>query len=130
MKKVMVFGIFDGLHDGHRVILKQAKSYGDYLIVVVAQDHMVEHLRGSSPKKSLTERFEHLQKVDQVDKVVIGDVEPSTWYIVKRHRPDVIAISQDQHLLKKDLELHINLKRFGYKPKLVILHPTGAEHNK
>ena len=41
MKKVMTFGSFDVLHKGHEHYLKEAKSYGDYLIVVVARDENI-----------------------------------------------------------------------------------------
>jgi len=35
MKKVMCFGAFDGLHPGHLDFFRQAKRYGDFLIVSV-----------------------------------------------------------------------------------------------
>lgn len=37
--RVMVFGVFDGLHPGHRAFLRQARKKGDKLIVVVARDN-------------------------------------------------------------------------------------------
>ncbi len=104
MRKVMVFGVFDGIHDGHRHFLKEAKTLGDYLIVVVAQDHIVRHLKGQEPQLNLAERFEHLKKEDGVDEVVIGDAELSSYEIVKKYRPDIIALGYDQDLLKEDLE--------------------------
>jgi FAD synthetase len=104
MKKVMVFGVFDGVHEGHRHFLKEAKSLGDYLIVAVTQNHIVEHLKGHAPTLDLSERFEHLRREDAVDEIVIGDAELSTYEVVKQHRPDVIALGYDQKLLKEDLE--------------------------
>jgi len=120
MRKVMVFGTFDGLHEGHRAMLKEAKQYGDYLIAVVAQDHMVMHLKGYLPQRNFSDRFEHLEKADGVDKVVIGDAEIGTWNIVKRYKPDVIGIGHDQHMLHDDLKK--SLKNLGYKPEIVMLH--------
>ena len=119
MIKVMVFGTFDGLHDGHRAMLQEAKSFGDYLLVVVAQDHIVEHLKGHLPKKNLVERFEHLQKADGVDKVVIGDAETSTWKVVKRYHPNIIGIGHDQQLLRENLEK--NMPKLRPKPEIVML---------
>lgn len=127
MKKVMVFGTFDGLHDGHRAMLKEAKALGDYLIAAVAQDHMVEHLKGHLPQKNFVERFEHLEKADHVDKVVIGDAETGTWNVVKRYKPDIIGIGHDQHMLKRDLEFQIKNKKLGYKPEIVMLHYEEIE---
>ncbi len=120
MRKVMVFGTFDGLHEGHRAMLQEAKQYGDYLMVVVAQDHIVEHLKGHLPRRNLVERFEHLEKVDGVDRVVIGDAEMATWNAVKRYRPDVIGIGHDQQMLKTHLKE--SFPKLGYEPEIKILH--------
>lgn len=106
MKKVMVFGVFDGVHEGHRHFLKEAKALGDYLIAVVAQNHIVEHLKGHAPHLDLAERFAHLQREDGVDEVAVGDAELSTYEIVKQYRPDIIALGYDQKLLRDDLERH------------------------
>lgn len=104
MKKVMIFGVFDGVHEGHRHFLKEAKALGDYLIVVIAQNHIVEHLKGHAPALDIVGRFEHLQREDGVDEVVVGDAELSTYEVVKKYRPDIIALGYDQQLLKEDLE--------------------------
>ena len=47
MKKVMVFGTFDGLHEGHLDFFRQAREYGDYLIVAVARDVNVKKIKKS-----------------------------------------------------------------------------------
>lgn len=106
MVKVMVFGVFDGLHDGHKAMLRQAKSLGDYLIAVVAQDHIVEHLKGHFPSVNMEERIGHLMSADRVDKVVAGDRELGVWEVVNQEQPDIIAVGYDQTLLKLDLQKH------------------------
>lgn len=121
----MVFGVFDGIHEGHRSLFKQAKKLGDYLIAIVAQDHIVEHLKGHLPERNLAERFEHLKKEDGIDEAVIGDKELSTWEVVERYRPDVIALGYDQTVLKEDLEK--NLKRLGVKPEIKVLKAYESE---
>jgi FAD synthetase len=119
MKKVMVFGVFDGVHDGHRQLLKQARNLGDYLVVVVAQNHIVEQLKGHQPRLDLAERFVHLEAEDGVDQVLIGDEEHGTWEVVKANKPEIIALGYDQQALKSDLESH--LKEFDPKPDIVVL---------
>ena len=52
MKKVMVFGTFDIFHDGHRDYFKQAREFGDYLIVVVARDENVLKIKGNIPRNN------------------------------------------------------------------------------
>lgn len=40
MKKIITFGTFDLLHDGHLRILERAKALGDYLVVGVSTDRL------------------------------------------------------------------------------------------
>lgn len=115
----MIFGIFDGLHEGHRKLLREAKNLGDYLVVVVAQNHIVEQLKGSQPRLDLAERFAHLESEDGVDQVLVGDEEQGTWQVIKANHPDVIALGTDQKTLKADLESHLN--EFNPKPEIVTL---------
>lgn len=115
----MVFGAFDGLHAGHKEMLKEAKALGEHLVTVVAQDAIVRQLKGGEPKLNIAERIADLQELDGVDEVVAGDADMSTWEVVKRHRPGVIAIGHDQDTLKEDLEKHID--ELGYTPQLVQL---------
>jgi cytidyltransferase-like protein len=121
MKKiVMVFGTFDGLHEGHHAFLKEARGHGDHLIVVIPHDRIVERLKGALPKMDVAGRFADLQALDNVDEVVISDEEPGTWEVVKRHRPDVIAIGYDQYALREDLESHLD--DIGYIPEIRTMH--------
>lgn len=115
----MLFGVFDGIHEGHRAMLREAKQCGDYLIAAVAQDHIVEHLKGHLPKANFAERFEHLKEEDSVDEVVIGDAHLSTWQVVRKHQPEVIALGYDQTALKEDLEKRFN--RLGCQPEIKVL---------
>jgi FAD synthetase len=119
MKKVMVFGVFDGVHDGHRQLLKKARNLGDFLVVVVAQNHIVEQIKGHQPRLDLAERFAHLEAEDGVDQVLVGDEEHGTWEVVRANKPDIIALGYDQELLKEDIESH--LEEFKPKPGIVVL---------
>ncbi len=112
----MVFGSFDGIHEGHRAFLKEAKSQGDYLIAVVAQDDVIEHLKGHLPKINFSQRIAEIEKEDGVDKVVVGDSELGVYNVVKEHHPDIIALGYDQALLKEDLEK--NMGKIGYRPEI------------
>lgn len=118
-RKVLVFGVFDDIHEGHRQFFRQAKKYGDYLIAAVAQDHVVEYLKGRLPERNLARRIEDLQKEPAVDEVALGDAEIGTYEVVKKIRPGVIALGYDQQALKEDLMSH--KKEFDWKPKIVVL---------
>lgn len=128
LKKVMVFGVFDGIHDGHRAVLKQAKSLGDYLIVAIAQDHIVEHLKGHLPAISLEERIEHLMKEDGVDKVIAGDKEIGTWKIIEKEKPDIVAVGVDQSLLKANLERKLSEMKHVPEIKVLDVYEANGYH--
>ncbi len=118
MKKVMVFGVFDGLHEGHKNFLKEAKKSGEYLIVALAQDHIVRDLKKHDPKYNFGERLAHLEAEDAVDEVVIGDAKLSTWGVVNKYRPDVVVLGYDQRMLEEDLKKY--LVKLDFNPELKV----------
>lgn len=122
----MVFGVFDGLHDGHRKFFEEAKQQGDYLIAVVTQDHIVQELKGKQPHLSLRERFEHLKSADHVDAVIPGDSELGAWHVLDMHRPDVIALGYDQTALNGELQKYF--ARADWRPDIKIMR--GHEPNR
>jgi len=124
-KKVMVFGVFDGIHEGHRAFFKEVKKHGRYLIVAVAQDHVVEYLKGRLPQRNLARRIDDLRKEPAVDEVALGDAELGTYEVVKKFRPSVIALGYDQQALKEDLESW--LKKFDPFDKPLGREPLGTE---
>lgn len=100
----MVFGVFDGVHEGHRHLFREAKKFGDYLIAVAAADEMAKTLKGKHPKKDISERIAELEQEIEVDEVMVGDEEMGSWEIVKKIKPHVIAVGYDQKAMKKNLE--------------------------
>jgi cytidyltransferase-like protein len=128
MKKVLVFGTFDGVHDGHRALLKQAKGHGDYLIVAVAHDHIVEMLKKHSPRLDLGSRMDALIAENIAEEVIAGDVELGTYEIVKDHMPSVIALGYDQKELASDLRGH--MYEFNWDVEIVVLNPHEPEKYK
>jgi cytidyltransferase-like protein len=73
MKKVIVFGTFDIFHEGHRNFFKQAKEFGDFLIVVVARDGNVLKIKGVLPWNDEESRLAEIKKSGLVDKVILGN---------------------------------------------------------
>lgn len=113
MTKVMVFGVFDGLHAGHRALFAEARQCGDHLIAVVTPDTIVKMLKGHAPKYNLSERFAHLEAEDGVSEVATGDERLGEWGVIKKYQPDIIVLGYDQNILKDELEQYIknnNLK--------------------
>jgi len=120
MKKVLVFGTFDGLHFGHLSFFKQAKKYGNCLIVVVSRDKTVRRIKKHSPKFSEKERLRAVKGVKLVDKAELGSVS-DPYKIIKKLKPDVICLGYDQMAFTKNLPKKI--KEVGLKTKIYRLKP-------
>ena len=117
-KRVIVFGIFDGVHDGHRDLFRQARALGDELVVIVGRDAIAEKLKGKKPKYSETERVAMLKKEPLVDAAILGDRELSSYTVLVQYNPDVVCLGYDQGELEADLRCwltertkHIELHR-------------------
>jgi len=95
MKKVMIFGTFDIIHGGHIHMFKQAREYGDYLIVVVARDVNVEKTKGIGAMHDEKERLDFVSHIDLIDKARLGD-KTDVYRVIREEKPDVIALGYDQ----------------------------------
>tara|TARA_B100000315_G_C14154224_1_gene397086 strand:- start:20 stop:442 length:423 start_codon:yes stop_codon:yes gene_type:complete len=103
-KKVVVFGIFDGVHEGHRSLFSQAKQHGDELFVIVGRDSVSLKLKNKTPKFAQEKRVALVQRENNVDQAVLGDEEQSTYTALKESNPDVICLGYDQEALEQDLK--------------------------
>lgn len=97
MKTVLAFGTYDVFHKGHEFFLREAKSYGDRLVVVVARDSNVEHIKGRRPQDNEQKRMKNVQAFDAVDEARLGYEE---WgkhlQVLEDVQPDVICLGYDQ----------------------------------
>lgn len=125
MRRVFVFGVFDGIHEGHKRFLKEAKLCGDYLIASIAPDGNVEKLKGHKPEMQALDRINKLIDETAVDEAVLGDAKLGSWNSLKRFKPEVIALGYDQTGLKTRLEECI--KDFDWKPEIKVMSPFEPE---
>lgn len=102
-KTVMVFGVFDLLHEGHRSFLNQAAECGDHLIVVVTPDSVVQLLKKRTPRDNQTQRMRTIKTAIDCE-VVLGDTELGTYAVVRKYHPDIICLGYDQQALGSDLK--------------------------
>ncbi|PIR88146.1 MAG: FAD synthase [Candidatus Harrisonbacteria bacterium CG10_big_fil_rev_8_21_14_0_10_45_28] len=107
MKKILAFGSFDKLHDGHRQFLTRAKALGTYLVVAVAPDAVIQSLKNHLPQNSASQRIQTLKDSHLVDEVVLSDINSRSWNILKRVKPNIIALGFDQDDLRSSLEQHL-----------------------
>lgn len=98
-KTVTIFGVFDGIHEGHRVFIVDAKKNGDKLVVVVARDSVVEKLKGKLPLYNQVDRINALLDIPDVDQVLLGDPDEGSYNVLKEIKPDVIYLGYDQQNL-------------------------------
>ena len=104
LKIVLTGGVFDIVHLGHLKTLKEAKSRGDILFVVVASDEIVEANKGRLPLNSQTSRVKLLSHIDIVDIVQEGTSETNKFLdVVLNVKPDVIVLGYDQSLTEARL---------------------------
>ena len=121
MKKVMIFGTFDLLHQGHINLIAQAKRRGDYLIAVVARDKTVKELKGKKPKENEKIRVKNVRKY--VDKAILGNIV-NKFGAIKTYNPDIVCLGYDQSLFVDAMRKE--LKRLKLKTKVVRLSPYRA----
>ena len=89
MKKVMASGVFDILHLGHVHYLEESKSFGDFLVVVVASDHMARK-GGKNIIFSEETRRKMISALKVVDDAIIGGTG-NIYDTVEKIRPDIIC---------------------------------------
>ena len=107
-RSVTIFGVFDGIHDGHRAFISEAKERGDKLVAVVARDEVVNKLKGKSPINNEASRIKSLLEIPDIDLVFLGDGEEGTYNIVKEIKPDIIYLGYDQQALFDNITRAIN----------------------
>ena len=68
---VAISGGFDPIHIGHVRYIKEAKKYGDKLIVILNNDNWLKKKKGKEFMPE-NERKEIIEAIDGVDKVIIS----------------------------------------------------------
>ena len=114
------------VHPGHLLFLEKAKKLGDCLVVVVANDKTVLREKGFLLMKAEA-RKKILESLKMVDRAVIGD-ERDFLKVVRRERPDIIALGYDQELgsLQRQVEklgiktVRIRSRLEGYKTEKIL----------
>lgn len=128
MRIVMVFGAFDGLHPGHLNFFKQAKRFGNTLIVSIGTDKNVKKIKSRKPLFSQEERLELVKHCDLVDKAIIG-AQQNFYNHIKTYSPDVICLGYDQWA--KEEEVRRELDKVGLvKTKVIRLKPFKEKRAK
>lgn len=118
-KTVIIFGVFDGIHEGHISLMNQAKKYGDTLVAIVARDVVVSNTKNKLPKFNEVERINNLLENPLIDRVLLGDEVNGSYLVLKEINPDIIFLGYDQQDLYKDIEKCI---KNGILPEIKLVY--------
>ena len=116
----MVFGTFDGLHEGHLNFFEQARAFGDCLIVIVGRDVNILRVKKHLPKKNENQRLQEVKSCKLIDEALLGDKE-NPYTKIAEIKPDVVCLGYDQlaftdKLAEKIKELGLKTEVFRMKP--------------
>lgn len=101
MKTVLCHGVFDVLHAGHLAYFKEAKKYGERLVVSLTGDKFINKGPGR-PYFTAIQRAGMVQAIRYVDEVYVVD-GPTALPAIEQFRPDFYVKGQDYKDLTKDI---------------------------
>ncbi len=95
MKKIITYGTFDLLHQGHINLLRRAKELGDYLIVGVTSDPFDLGRGKLNVRNNVLERVEAVKATGLADKIIIEDYVGQKIDDIQKYNIDIFAIGSD-----------------------------------
>lgn len=95
MKKVITYGTYDLLHQGHINLLRRAKELGDYLIVGVTSDSFDRGRGKLNVRNNVLERVEAVKATGYADEVIIEDYVGQKIDDIQKYNVDIFAIGSD-----------------------------------
>ena len=95
MVKVITYGTYDLLHEGHMNLLNRAKELGDYLIVGVTSDSFDKGRGKLNVRNNVLERVEAVRATGLADEIIIEDYIGQKIDDIQRYEIDVFAVGSD-----------------------------------
>lgn len=126
---VLATGAFDLLHFGHLKALEDAKKAGgrnSSLIVLVARDKTVEKRKGKKPILPEDQRRVLVESLKPVDRAILGYEELNIGAVIRKLKPDVIAVGYDQNDILE--AVRESLKDYPRKVKVIQTKRYGPEY--
>jgi glycerol-3-phosphate cytidylyltransferase len=119
MKKGITASTFDLLHTGHILMLKEAKSVCDYLIVALQVDPTIDRPEKNKPIQSYYERWVQVSAVKYVDEIIPYATEEELRTILQNYDIDIRILGDeyyDRYFTGNDLQMeyHYNKRTHGY----------------
>jgi glycerol-3-phosphate cytidylyltransferase len=135
MKVGFTCSCFDLFHAGHIMMLKEAKTVCDYLIVGLQTDPTIDRPEKNKPVQSIFERFVQLQSCKYVDEIVVYATEKDLLDILLTYPIDVRIIG-DEYAEKQftgyelNMSVHFNQRRHSFSTTELRQRVVAADINK
>lgn len=119
MKIGFTCSTFDLFHAGHIMMLKEARTKCDYLIVGLQTDPTIDRDWKNKPVQSVFERFVQLQACKYVDEIVPYATEKELLDILQSYPIDVRIIGEEYQGKKftgdhLDMGIHFNKRKHSF----------------
>ena len=95
MIKVITYGTYDLLHNGHIRLLERAKELGDYLIVGVTADDFDKTRGKINVQQSLMERIEAVKATGLADEIIVEEYEGQKINDIRKYDIDIFTVGSD-----------------------------------
>ena len=114
---------FDLLHAGHILMLAEAKTICDHLIVGLQTDPTIDRSTKNKPVQSIVERYVQLSAVKFVDEIIVYETEQDLLNMMMTHDIDVRFLGEEyknkdftgkQWCLDHGMELHYHEREHPY----------------
>jgi glycerol-3-phosphate cytidylyltransferase len=134
IKYGIVASAFDLFHAGHILMLKEAKSICEHLIVCLQTDPTIDRPTKNKPVQSVFERFTQLSACKYVDEIVPYATEKELLDILQSYPIDIRIIGEeykDKEYTGKELPIPIyyNKRRHSFSTtelrKRVVMESDG-----
>jgi glycerol-3-phosphate cytidylyltransferase len=135
MKLGFTCSCFDLFHAGHIMMLKEAKSQCDYLLVGLQTDPTIDRPEKNRPVQSVFERYVQLQACKYVDEVVVYATEKELMDVLHSYPIDVRIVGEeykDKHFTGRelDIEIYYNRRNHSFSTTELRQRVLTAEQNK
>ena len=95
MKKGITFGAFDLFHAGHVMMMREAKSVCDHLIVGLQSDPSIDRPQKNRPVQSIVERHIQVAACRYVDEIIVYSTEAQLLDILEHVDWDVRILGEE-----------------------------------
>ena len=139
MKIGFTCSTFDLFHAGHIMMLKEAKTQCDHLIVGLQTDPTIDRDWKNKPIQSVFERYEQLKACKYIDEILVYETEEDLINILLSYPINVRILGQEYaqeeftgkwECNSKGIEIYYNKREHNFSTSELRQRVIAAEINK